>query len=584
MDGISGIAPDIVTAALMQRPELVVHRADLPDTVAALRRVLAQAENLFDRGGVPVVLVRPSDGGPPVARALTYNSVIFHAHKHCRPVRIDKDGSVQPLTLPAAVAKMYLDLGEWDLPPLGGVATSPLLADDGTFGTTTGYDRTRSLWCEAVPDVAVPDHPTRRDAETALRLLREAFRSFPFKDAVTIQHDGLALVDTSTPPEMAESCLLAGLLTAACRVSLDLAPGLLVTAPEVTGTGSGKGLLVRAICTVAFGAPPAAFTSGHDRQELDKRLVAELIGAAPAVFLDNVNSTALRSDTLASVMTERPARVRVMGVSQMAPLNSSAFIAVTGNGLSVSEDLGRRFLIVELDPQCEDAEARPFKPGFMESVRRRRAELLTACLIIWRWGRQNAPNLTRGLPLGSFETWAEWVRDPLLTLGCKDPVQRIRDAKAADPKRRRIADLFAMWWAHHGNRPVKAAELHETVLTIVDPQGRGRQYVASRLGQMIGTRGAGFVLTYQEPAGAKTGATYALKRTSSGAEGLPASNSSQSSRAQSVSMGALGPDELDAFRSLDAATAKKVGGMNGMVWMPGADHGSLEVAQAEGEL
>jgi hypothetical protein len=66
--------------------------------------------------------------------------------------------------------------------------------------------------------------------------------------------------------------------------------------------------------------------------------------------------------------------------------------------------------------------------------------------------------LRRGLPLGSFETWTEWVRDPLLTLGCEDPVERVRAAKANDPRRRRTAELFATWWEHHNKQPVTAAE------------------------------------------------------------------------------------------------------------------------------
>ena len=58
--------------------------------------------------------------------------------------------------------------------------------------------------------------------------------------------------------------------------------------------------------------------------------------------------------------------------------------------------------------------------------------------------------ITRGKPLGSFETWAEWCRDPLLTLGCRDPVERIEALKANDPRRQRIAELFQVWWEHHG--------------------------------------------------------------------------------------------------------------------------------------
>jgi hypothetical protein len=33
--------------------------------------------------------------------------------------------------------------------------------------------------------------------------------------------------------------------------------------------------------------------------------------------------------------------------------------------------------------------------------------------------------LARGKPLGGFEKWSQWARDPLLALGCQDPVERI---------------------------------------------------------------------------------------------------------------------------------------------------------------
>ena len=37
------------------------------------------------------------------------------------------------------------------------------------------------------------------------------------------------------------------------------------------------------------------------------------------------------------------------------------------------------------------------------------------------------------LTLGSFEDWAEWCRDPLLSVGCRDPIERIEMVKADDP-------------------------------------------------------------------------------------------------------------------------------------------------------
>jgi hypothetical protein len=168
-------------------------------------------------------------------------------------------------------------------------------------------------------------------------------------------------------------------------------------------------------------------------------------------------------------------------------------------GVAESSSLFQRTLDLEvvLDPQCEDPESRPFPKGFLDKILTRRTELLASVLTIWRWGRQNAVNLTRGLPLGSFETWAEWVRDPLLTLGCQDPVEQVSAAKANDPRRRRVAELFATWWEHHQGQPMRAATLADPVRTIIDPQARGRQYVATRLVQLAGTRAAGFVLTRQ---------------------------------------------------------------------------------------
>jgi hypothetical protein len=88
----------------------------------------------------------------------------------------------------------------------------------------------------------------------------------------------------------------------------------------------------------------------------------------------------------------------------MVPLNASAFVILTGNGLTVSEDLARRFIAVDFDPRTEDPEARPFKNNIRVEVKSRRKELLAALLTIWRWGRITK-DIKLGLPFGSFEQW-----------------------------------------------------------------------------------------------------------------------------------------------------------------------------------
>ncbi len=294
---------------------------------------------------------------------------------------------------------MYLDMsGEWQLPALSGVTTSPLLSEDGTIRCADGYDPTTRLWCCGVKELKLPTEVSRADAEVALARLRRTFRTFPFADAPRCwdSSSGVEVVDVTKPPGRDESAFLVALLTAVCRASLWLAPGFLLTAPAISGAGSGKGLLVRAICGVAFGIRPRAFTGGEERKELDKRLAAEMIEAQPAVFLDNANGTTLRSDTLASVLTERPTRVRLLGQSRMVLLNSTAFVVITGNGLMVTEDLARRLIHCQLDARCEDPELRPFGTGFLDRIERQRAELLADALSICAvWSEERKSNFAR---------------------------------------------------------------------------------------------------------------------------------------------------------------------------------------------
>jgi hypothetical protein len=73
-------------------------------------------------------------------------------------------------------------------------------------------------------------------------------------------------------------------------------------------------------------------------------------------------------------------------------------------------------------------------------------------------------------------------------------------------------------WDKHGDLPVAVSELDEDVRQAADPQSRGRQYLASQLQKLAGTRTAGFVLTRQAPAGKWGVATYALKKTAGDAD------------------------------------------------------------------
>lgn len=501
------------------RVDLFVRSSDLPESADELAALLRDRPHIVDRGG-PARLIHDPQRGGLVAELLTAHAVVNEAHLVARPWRYrrERDGSLTPeaITLPERLANLLLAKGpEAGLRPLDGIASAPLLADDGSLRVAEGYDPLTRMWCERIPDVQVPPGPTRQDALAALRRLRILIRTFAFADAIRISLPGepVPVVDVDQPAGAHESAALVALLTAVCRPSLRLAPGVLIHAPAFSGAGTGKGLLVRVICAIAYGMHPRAMTAGGTLEELDKRLVAALISAEQVLLLDNVNGMALRSDALASAITERPAYVRVLGSSTTRPLNPVTFVVITGNGVVLSEDLARRFITIELDAGVEDPEARPFKGDLLKEVFQHRGALLRDVLTIWRWGRIAGDEIQPGRPLGSFGDWGRWCRDALLALGCADPVARIAEVKANDPRRKQLAEIFQAWWEQHHDLPVRLADLHEDVRAVADPAGKGRQYLAATIGKLEGTRAAGFVLTRIRTTGKWSPDLYALKRT-----------------------------------------------------------------------
>jgi putative DNA primase/helicase len=456
-------------------PELVINGADPTATAKELAAMFASRSNFLSNGYVPVLVSVDADNMPR-AIEVSAEAVRIYAHEICRPMKW-KDGELVPVPLSRDIALLFLNglEGRWGLKIFRGITTAPILTNDGIIRIADGYDPETGLWCRNIPDLNIPERPTEADAKASLLRLRRFFRTFPFADGKRAKDPALDVdvIDLSQPPGLDESIFLTALLTAVVRQSLDLAPAFLCDAPSYSGAGTGKGLLVKAICIIAGGVKPSAFTSGHDAQEMDKRLTAALTQAHPAVFLDNFNSKQLTSDILASVLTESPAMVRPMGHTKTVPLHTRTFIGITGNNVEIAEDMARRVLKTHLDAQLEDPEQRKFAPGFLDSVLAARSALLSDALTIWRWGRQTV--LKPGKPLGSFEVWAQWCRDPLIAIGVRDSVDRIAEIKAADPKRRAAVEFFDVWWAIHKDVLVKASDVSNEVIFHIDEKAHKKE-------------------------------------------------------------------------------------------------------------
>lgn len=479
------------------KPKLRVDKSNPDETVDNLADIMASSRKVYVRDGLVSVLHEHNSGA--AIKRLDVEDIIYLAHQICRPYLVAyKDGSFietntsLPRSIASIVMSNYIGKG---FPYLKAITSSPIIYEHGEIHCQNGYDPRSKYYYDNVPDIStvIPENPSFEEARVALQKLREAFQTFPFADAETTEGEfGVNCVDLTKPPRADESTGLTALLTAIARPSLEFSPGFIVSAAEISGAGTGKGKFVRCICAIAYEWQPSAVTAGPNSEELEKRLAAELIESSPCVLIDNANGLILKSDLLASAITEQRTKTRILGKTQMHYMTTSSLIVLTGNGLRVSEDLARRFVEVRFDARTEDPERRHFNGDIVAGHKSRRAELMAAGLTILRFGRKNL--LPFGVPLGGFEQWCRWVRDPLLALGCVDPVLRVSEAKHNDLDRQRKIHIFDAWWRSHGDRPVKAAELSNEVLQILNPQNKGRQYIAKAVQSLSGVRIGGYYL------------------------------------------------------------------------------------------
>jgi hypothetical protein len=350
------------------------------------------------------------------------------------------DGDWKPADPPTKYAETLMHLaGEWRAPVLAGIVECPTLRRDGSLLTASGYDKQSGLYLNySGGPVIVPDAPTRADALAALAILKEPFSEFQFYEG-----------------DIDLSVVLAGLLTAVARRSLRTAPLFAIDAPVM---GSGKGLIVNTIATIATGRAAPAISQGKDEAEDEKRLGALLMQGVPLLNIDNIERD-LAGDLLCSALTETSIAVRILGKSEVPYMPSDVAMFATGNNLRARGDMVRRMLVCRIDPACERPDGRIFTRNLSEWVPANRARLLSAALTLLRaYIVAGKPAQDIG-PYGSFEEWSGLVRSCLVWAGMPDPCLTRARLEADDEVSSSLRDILGLWHAHLGTGGHTAAEV-----------------------------------------------------------------------------------------------------------------------------
>lgn len=357
-------------------------------------------------------------------------------------LRFDKRAKGEvPIDPPRPVVQQILDMsGGWPFAPLTGIIQCPTLRRDGSLLAVDGYDETTGLVLVnslVMPPIA--DSPTRDDAEAALALLNGLLTEFPFVDAAS------------------RAVALSMILTPVLRAAVEVVPMHLVTAPR---PGTGKSYIADVASMIATGSRCAVKAASPKPEETEKRLIGAALAGRPIIALDNCRDV-LQGDFLCQI-TERPLmELRPLGTSDQYIIPNTFCFFANGNNLAVADDMVRRTIRCAMDANCENPENRTFKSAPLTIIRAARGKYVAACLTIARAyiaaGRHNPLP-----PLPSFEGWSAIVRDPLVWLGCSNPVETMEELRNEDPKGAERHNLFAAWKPAIGvgkDRAVLTAEI-----------------------------------------------------------------------------------------------------------------------------
>jgi putative DNA primase/helicase len=144
----------------------------------------------------------------------------------------------------------------------------------------------------------------------------------------------------------------------------------------------------------------------------------------------------------------------------MLGISPTTAIFATGNNLQIHGDLTRRFLICQLDAGMEHPERRQFSRDLLAEASARRAELISAALIIARYGFRLDPcDYDGGFP--GFQDWYRRVALPLVALGIPDPVKSLDLARATDTEAEALEQLMIAWCAAVKDMPLSCRKIVE---------------------------------------------------------------------------------------------------------------------------
>jgi hypothetical protein len=367
---------------------------------------------IYQRGGVAFIVNQQRNGLDVITGAML--RTLAERHLVCFRVRC-RDGVFVSLprtmstedALGVLAAQQFLSR----LPSVARIATArlPVMRKNGVIELLpSGYDReslTLTLpQCDY--DIVLP-------LLAAKKVINELLSEFPFGD------DGRS-----------KAVAIAAMVGLNCAGLFGTGIPRPVIIYLANAEGAGKTLLAKCAISPTHGLVK---TDGDlkDKAETAKELLAAVIEARPYILFDNCKRH-LDSPYLEAFVSSAVWSGRILGVSKMFAGENLMTVFITGNGCTVSADMRRRALFVELFMENERAEDRKFSRVLDDAtLLALRPQILSALwALVRKWDAAGRPNSSRTHT--AFPRWAEVIGGIVEHAGYGCPLEIAEIPSAAD--------------------------------------------------------------------------------------------------------------------------------------------------------
>ncbi|HMF45472.1 MAG TPA: hypothetical protein VKE29_02255 [Candidatus Udaeobacter sp.] len=423
---------------------------------------------LYQRGGLPFIVNRRQDGleaiTPQMLRTLVEDHLICYRIKTVGDTELSLERTMSESDAKGVLSsQQFID----KLPTPEKIATArlPVMRQDARIELLpAGYDR-ESLTL-TIPQCNFDENLS---LSAAITTIDELLSEFPFKCARRSKAVAVSAI---------VSLFAVGLLPKAA-----LRPVFIYLA---NAEGAGKTLLAKCAISPAHGIVK---TDGDlkDKTETAKELLAAVIEARPYILFDNCKGY-LDSPYLEAFVNAAVWSGRILGVSKMFAGENLVTVFVTGNGCTMSPDMRRRSLFVELfmeDARAEDREFRRILDD-RELIAMRPQMLAALWALVREWDVAGRPKATR--PHSTFPRWADTIGGIVEFAGYGCPLESPEIENAADidgTDMRELVKLFGDTQPQNFDEVVSMAREHGLFERLIGTDGELKSAEKSRVGKLL---------------------------------------------------------------------------------------------------